>query len=84
VQRAGTHGAEAATNAGPAASALGGSLTSEASLAETAAAAAVLRAAGWRVITVDASTPLAVAWQQLPRSGSSLLAASDREFGAAR
>ena len=84
AQRAGTHGADAATNAGPAASAQGGSLTSEASLAETAAAAAVLRAAGWRVITVDASTPLAVAWQQLPRSGSSLLAASEREFGAAR
>jgi hypothetical protein len=61
-----------------------GSLTSEASLAETAAAAAVLRAAGWRVVTVDASTPLAVAWQQLPRSGSSLMAASEREFGAAR
>jgi uncharacterized protein (DUF58 family) len=49
--------------------------------AETAAAAAVLKAAGWRVITVDASTPLAVAWQQLPRSGSNLLMADDRGFG---
>jgi uncharacterized protein (DUF58 family) len=34
--------------------------------AETGPAAAVLRAAGWRVVTVDAATPLAVAWQQLP------------------
>jgi len=38
--------------------------------AETAAAEAVLRAAGWRVATVDASTPLAAAWQRLPRLGS--------------
>ncbi len=38
--------------------------------AETAAAEAVLRAAGWRVVTVDAATPLAVAWQRLPRHGS--------------
>jgi len=37
---------------------------------ETAAAQAVLRAAGWRVVTIDAGTPLAVAWQQLPRVGS--------------
>ncbi len=37
---------------------------------ETAAAEAVLRAAGWRVISVDATTPLAVAWQRLPRLGS--------------
>ena len=28
-------------------------------------AAAILRAAGWRVVSVDASTPLAAAWQQL-------------------
>ena len=38
--------------------------------AETAAAEAVLRAAGWRVTSVDATTPLAVAWQRLPRAGS--------------
>ncbi len=38
--------------------------------AETARAEAVLRAAGWRVTTVDATTPLAVAWQHLPRAGS--------------
>jgi uncharacterized protein (DUF58 family) len=37
---------------------------------ETAAAEAVLRAAGWRVTTVDATTSLAVAWQRLPRVGS--------------
>ena len=34
---------------------------------ETAAAAAVLRAAGWRVTSVDAATPLGVAWQRIPR-----------------
>ncbi|HTP17359.1 MAG TPA: DUF58 domain-containing protein [Streptosporangiaceae bacterium] len=34
---------------------------------ETAPAAAVLRAAGWRVMSVDASTSLALAWQRLPR-----------------
>jgi uncharacterized protein (DUF58 family) len=34
---------------------------------ETKDAAAVLRAAGWRVVSIDASTPLALAWQRLPR-----------------
>jgi uncharacterized protein (DUF58 family) len=34
---------------------------------ETAAAEAVLRGAGWRVISIDAATPLAQAWQLLPR-----------------
>jgi uncharacterized protein (DUF58 family) len=34
---------------------------------ETAVAAAVLRGAGWRVVSVDATTPLADAWQRLPR-----------------
>lgn len=38
--------------------------------AETAAAEAVLRAAGWRVTSIDATTSLAVAWQRLPRLGS--------------
>ena len=33
---------------------------------ETAPAASLLRAAGWRVVSVDASTPLSVAWLQLP------------------
>lgn len=36
---------------------------------ETDTAEAVLRAAGWRVVSVGAGTPLAVAWQQLPRYG---------------
>ena len=34
---------------------------------ETAAAEAVLRGAGWRVVSVDAATPLAAAWGALPR-----------------
>jgi uncharacterized protein (DUF58 family) len=34
---------------------------------ETTVAATVLRAAGWRVVSIDASTPLALAWQRLPR-----------------
>jgi hypothetical protein len=34
---------------------------------ETEAAEAVLRGAGWRVISIDAATPLAAAWQRLPR-----------------
>jgi uncharacterized protein (DUF58 family) len=34
---------------------------------ETAPAAAILMAAGWRVTSVDASTPLPVAWQRLAR-----------------
>jgi hypothetical protein len=34
---------------------------------ETAAAAAVLRAAGWKVVSIDSRTPLALAWQRLPR-----------------
>jgi uncharacterized protein (DUF58 family) len=36
-----------------------------AALAETDQAAAILRAGGWRVVCVDASMQLAVAWQQL-------------------
>jgi uncharacterized protein (DUF58 family) len=42
---------------------------------ETAAAATVLQDAGWRVISVDASTPLQVAWQRLPRIGGAGLLA---------
>jgi uncharacterized protein (DUF58 family) len=38
--------------------------------AETAAAEVVLRSAGWRVVTVNATTPLSVAWQLLPKTGS--------------
>ena len=43
--------------------------------AETAAAAAVFKAAGWQVVTADAATPIAVTWQRLPRYGSQLAAA---------
>jgi len=52
-------------------------------LKETAVSAGILRAAGWRVISVDAATPLAVAWQQLPQVGSHLLAASRSGLGTA-
>jgi uncharacterized protein (DUF58 family) len=37
---------------------------------ETAPAAAVLRAAGWRVAAVSAGTPLATAWQRLRYGGT--------------
>lgn len=40
---------------------------------ETARAALVLRAAGWHVVAVDASTSLAAAWQQLPRPAEILM-----------
>jgi len=50
---------------------------------ETAASAAILRAAGWRVISVDAATPLAVAWQQLPTFGSDLQSAGRSGLGRA-
>jgi uncharacterized protein (DUF58 family) len=53
--------------AGPAAGNGGGNGKTNPRPDETAAAAAVLRAAGWRVASVDASTPLALAWQRLPR-----------------
>jgi uncharacterized protein (DUF58 family) len=36
---------------------------------ETDAAASVLRGAGWRVVSIDASTPLSAAWQRLPKPG---------------
>jgi uncharacterized protein (DUF58 family) len=48
---------------------------------ETAASAAILRAAGWRVISVDAAMPLAVAWQRLPRVGSHIQPASQSGLG---
>jgi uncharacterized protein (DUF58 family) len=43
--------------------------------AETAAAARVLRNAGWHVVSIDATTPLAVAWQRLPRGAEMLVPA---------
>jgi uncharacterized protein (DUF58 family) len=41
---------------------------------ETVPAAAVLRGAGWHVTVLDARTPLAVAWQRLPRTAEMLVA----------
>jgi uncharacterized protein (DUF58 family) len=43
---------------------------------ETAPAAAVLRAYGWHVVSVDARTPLDVAWQRLPRAAETLVPAA--------
>jgi uncharacterized protein (DUF58 family) len=43
---------------------------------ETAPAAAVLRAAGWHVIGLAASTPLDLAWEQLPRAAEMLVPAA--------
>jgi uncharacterized protein (DUF58 family) len=40
--------------------------------AETAAAEAILRSAGWRVTVLDAATPLPVAWRRLARTHSPL------------
>jgi uncharacterized protein (DUF58 family) len=40
--------------------------------AETAAAEAILRNAGWRVTVLDAATPLAVAWRRLARPDAPL------------
>jgi len=64
-----------------------GPAQSSAAAAETAAAATALRGAGWHVTTVDASTPLAVAWQRLPRTAEMLVttaaaASRDSEHGA--
>ena len=49
--------------------------------AESIAAAAILRSAGWHVTSVDASTPLAVAWQRLPRAAEMLVSAAGRPDG---
>jgi uncharacterized protein (DUF58 family) len=44
--------------------------------AETGPAAAVLRAAGWHVVSIDADTSLGAAWQRLPRAPEMLVAAA--------
>jgi uncharacterized protein (DUF58 family) len=44
------------------------------SAAESAAAAAILRGAGWHVTIIDANTSLATAWQRLPRAAEMLVA----------
>jgi hypothetical protein len=57
---------------------------------ETAAAEAVLRGAGWRVASIDAATPLAQAWQLLPRLADHVMPAggygtgTNGSLGAAR
>jgi uncharacterized protein (DUF58 family) len=56
--------------------------TAPARFAETAPAEAILRAAGWQVISIDAATPLAVAWQRLPRFGSYAAPVSPNDLGA--
>jgi uncharacterized protein (DUF58 family) len=67
--------ADAWATVGAAAGPVGaGRSASERRAAESAAAAAVLRGAGWHVTTVDASTPLATAWQRLPRTAEMLVA----------
>jgi uncharacterized protein (DUF58 family) len=43
---------------------------------ETASVAAILRAYGWHVVSVDATTPLEVAWQRLPRAAEMLVPAA--------
>ncbi len=58
-------------------------LGSDRALAETAAAAAILRAAGWHVSTLDATTPLSVAWQRLPRAAEMLVPAVVAAWGEA-
>jgi hypothetical protein len=50
--------------------------------ATSLAVAAVLRSAGWHVTFIDASTPLAVAWQRLPRGAEMLVGATGRPDGA--
>ncbi len=48
--------------------------------AETAAAATVLRQAGWHVTTLDATTPLSAAWQRLPRAAEMLVQAAASNY----
>jgi uncharacterized protein (DUF58 family) len=51
-------------------------------LSETDQAAAILRAAGWRVACLGAGTPLAVAWQQLGMFSAAPAAAPPQPPGA--
>ena len=50
--------------------------------AETAAAATVLRRAGWHVTSLDATTPLPAAWQRLPRAAEMLVQAARPDLSA--
>jgi hypothetical protein len=80
--RAGANGEEGPGGRSPVSKPLG-AMAAAAGHAETAAAEAILRAAGWRVITVDAATPIAVAWQRLPRTGDLLVPVSEPDSGVA-
>jgi hypothetical protein len=50
---------------------------------ETDVPTAILRAAGWRVTTISADTPLTTAWERL-RASSGLLGAPGHEQGRFR
>jgi hypothetical protein len=50
---------------------------------ETDGPARILRAAGWRVTTISANTPLTTAWERL-RADASLLGAPGHEQGRFR
>jgi uncharacterized protein (DUF58 family) len=79
-QRAGSGAAAASTAAATSTASPNGTAASNGQAAgrrrrstesdETAPAAAVLRAAGWRVVSVDSATSLAMVWQRLPRIGT--------------
>ncbi|MHB1595884.1 MAG: DUF58 domain-containing protein [Streptosporangiaceae bacterium] len=62
--------AEPPAESAPTAAGLAETGLAETGPAETGPAETVLRAAGWRVVGVDAATPLQIAWQRLPRFGS--------------
>ncbi|MGO8959803.1 MAG: DUF58 domain-containing protein [Streptosporangiaceae bacterium] len=53
------------------------------SAAETAVATGILRAAGWHVTTLDATTPLSVSWQRLPRAAEMLVPTVATAWGEA-
>jgi uncharacterized protein (DUF58 family) len=58
-------------------------LASGRAAAETAAATGILRAAGWHVTTLDATTPLSASWQRLPRAAEMLVPAVVAAWGEA-
>jgi len=72
ASRAGTRGGNGHEPAAPGVAS--DRVVGAASSGETAVAETILRAAGWQVVTVDASTPLAVAWQRLPKASGYLAA----------
>jgi uncharacterized protein (DUF58 family) len=64
--------ASLASQAEASAAAMAGQLTTQGNV-ETATAVGVLRSAGWHVTSIDAGTPLALAWQRLPHATDMLL-----------